>query len=444
VCSQFGRIGLVLPTGIATDSFNQYFFRNLSETKSIASLYGFENEEKLFPNVHNEFKFCLLTLCGAGASAEESDFLFFARRLSHLRDGHRHFSLSADDIALLNPNTRTCPVFRAKRDAEISKAVYQRIPVLELEGPETRDNPWGVSFMLMFMMNTASHLFRTQEQLKDEGWVLQGNAFRRGDSVYLPLYEGKMIGQFDHRFGTYEGQTQAQANKGLLPQVTERDHADPSRVVLPKYWVPEAELPAKARCNRSAYLGFRDITNAVVTRTAVFALLPPVAFGHTLPLVLRDTADPAALALLAACMNSFVFDFITRQKLGGTHLSFFVLRQLPVLPPTAFAQRCPWDMGLTLGEWVWERAFELTYTSNDLEPYARSCGFAGPPFRWDPERRLFLRCQLDAAFFRLYGLSRDEVEHVMESFWVVRNRDEAAHGEYRTKLAVLNEYDALA
>jgi hypothetical protein len=89
-------------------------------------------------------------------------------------------------------------------------------------------------------------------------------------------------------------------------------------------------------------------------------------------------------------------------------------------------------------------ALELTYTAWDLQPFAQDCGYDGPPFRWDPERRALLRAELDAAFFHLYGLPRDDVDYVMETFPIVKRHDEAAHGHYRTKRLILERYDAMA
>ncbi|MEX0874892.1 MAG: N-6 DNA methylase, partial [Actinomycetota bacterium] len=175
--SPVGRVGVVVPTGIATDSFNQYFFQDIVERKALASLYDFENKV-LFPEVHKSYKFCLLTLTGTKRPVKEATFVFFAHETPDLADPERRFTLTASDFELLNPNTRTCPVFRTRRDAEITKKIYRNVPVLVKEGPP-EENPWGIKFLLMFMMNTDSHLFRTRDELEADGWVLNGNVFER-------------------------------------------------------------------------------------------------------------------------------------------------------------------------------------------------------------------------------------------------------------------------
>lgn len=170
-----GRAGIIVPTGIATDATNQFFFADLVEQGQLASLFDFENREALFPGVHRSYKFCLLTLTGSRTQTDATTFTFFATRTEHLRDPRRVFTLTADDIARINPNTRTLPVFRTRQDADLTRAIYQRVPVLVNE--RTGENPWGVRFLRMFDMSNDSHLFRTRAELEKQGYRLVGNRF---------------------------------------------------------------------------------------------------------------------------------------------------------------------------------------------------------------------------------------------------------------------------
>lgn len=174
-----GRLGVILPTGIATDATTAPFFRNLVEKGALVSLYDFENRKPLFPAVDSRFKFCLLTLAGADGRIPMADFAFFAHDTADLKREGVRFSLSPEEIKLLNPNTGTCPVFRSRRDAEITLGIYRRVPVLINESDEENGNPWGIRFMTMFHMSNDSHLFHTREELEGDGWVLCGNVFER-------------------------------------------------------------------------------------------------------------------------------------------------------------------------------------------------------------------------------------------------------------------------
>jgi len=247
--SPSGRVGCIIPSGIATDDTTKFFFQDLMDTGSLVSLYDFENRSKIFPAVDSRMKFCLLTLRAphsplATRHSPPSDFVFFAHDAADLAEQDRHFTLTAEEIALLNPNTRTCPIFRSKRDAELTKAIYRRVSVLIKEARHGRpeENPWGIKFMTLFHMSNDSHLFRTREQLEAEGFELEGNIFRRGDEEWLPLYEAKLFHQYDHRFATYAGGHQ---DGRKARDVTPSEKSDPGTLVLPRYWVPAQEVEEK-------------------------------------------------------------------------------------------------------------------------------------------------------------------------------------------------------
>ena len=618
-----GRTGCVLPTGIATDDTTKRFFQDVVRTRALASLFDFENKSIFFPDVHRNYKFCLFTAGrGLRPTADRAEFVFFAHAVEALRDPERRFVLSPEDIALLNPNTRTCPIFRSGRDAELAKTIYRRVPVLirEARDGQPEENPWGVRFSAMFHMANDSHRFRTRERLEADGWKLEGNVFRKDGAEYLPLYEAKMVHQFDHRWASYR----VEGSKTAAAVVPLPDKQDPAFAVLPRYWVearevhrripvtsttdssrnphprrttglpgdpetPASPQPSQTLCDGEAgwnanlsdvrpfgperterprssmraedgnpriqraesartqdaggpqaqragsqhtqnaggsptldtgsrasaaasivgparglvrrvpahavgsgvrssteaevsglaedhvnqadtrwLMGWRDITRSVEKRTTIADIIPFAAVGHKFLLMFPDTTARLAAVLLGA-VNSFVFDFVARQKISGASLPYFTMKQTAVPPPAAFS-----DADLAF---IVPRVLELLYTGEDLRDFARDCGWDGPPFRWDEERRFLLRCELDAAFFHLYlpadangdwrsarrsdgrpcdetpeqltdvkhhfPTPRDAVACILDTFSGVRREDEVKHGEYRTKRAILEIYSAM-
>ncbi|MFS8836186.1 DUF559 domain-containing protein [Synechococcus sp. WC101] len=660
-----GQAGLIVPTGIATDATNQFFFADLVEKGQLVSLFDFENREALFPGVHRSYKFCLLTLTGGRTPTDATTFTFFATHADHLRDPRRVFTLTADDIARINPNTRTLPVFRTRQDADLTRAIYQRVPVLVNE--HTGENSWGVRFLRMFDMSNDSHLFRTRAELEKQGYRLVGNVFvpsppsplshaageggriaapdlssraageggyelpkasqeliararqlrreattaesllwellrdrrllgrkfRRqhpigqfiadffcddarliieidgavhreptqqerdrlreeilrehgfailrftndqildrteqvlqeiaayvtahsyehpsplsqslgrgaGGEGYLPLYEAKMIWHYDHRYGTYEGVRDRSSTQ--LPTPDEHQHADPHFVVQPWYWVRAEEVAARlGEWQRGWLLGFRNVARSTDERTAIFSLLPRVGAGHKAPLIFSESQSAVLVTAWLANFSSLVLDFVTRQKIGGTSLGFFILRQLPVLPPDAYT---PEDL-----RFIVPRVLELVYTSWDMKPFADDVwreadeglravirphpptpspaalgeGFPFPPFTWNEERRAILRAELDAYYARLYGLTRKQLRYILdpadltereledildpreevadpldpagyatraaastfpgETFRVLKEKEIRQYGEYRTRRLVLEAWEKLA
>jgi len=430
-----GRVGCLVPSGIATDDTTKGFFGSLVHGQQLESLYDFQTGEGLFARIgHARYKFCLLTLTGKERPVQAADFLFFARHVGHLVDEGRHFQLAAEDFAILSPNTHTCPTFRSKRDAEITKAIYSRVPVLVREVP-TVDSPWGVDIRqgLYHVTNDTA-----------TGELLDSRVDPALDTRRLrAVYEAKLIHQYNHRFADYAAQ-RAASESTALPQSPDALLADASFGPTFRYWTQATILDRRiAGWSHGWLLAWRDICRSTDERTVIATLLPRLGVAYTLRVLVALNASAREACVLLSNLNAFTLDYVCRQLNGGTHLTNGIAKQLPVLRPSAGKARASWVPCECLTDWILPRVLELTYTAWDLEPFARDCGYDGPPYRWDEGRRFLLRCELDAAFFHLYGLPRDDVDYVMETFPIVKRNDEAAHGEYRTKRVILEIYDAM-
>ena len=126
----------------------------------------------------------------------------------------------------------------------------------------------------------------------------------------------------------------------------------------------------------------------------------------------------------------------------GQTLNLYILEQLPVIASDTYDRRFG---DVTAAELVRDHVLRLTYTAHDMEPFARDLGYGGPPFIWDEEERRHLRARLDALYFHLYGLDRDDAGYVLDTFPIVRREDEAQFdGRYRTKELILAYMSALA
>lgn len=444
--SDNGHVGCILPSGIATDDTTKDFFANLVTGNQLASLYHFENEEFIFPTVHHAFRFCLVTLGRSLPQGHVVEMVFYARQVANLFENERRVLLASDDFVALNPNTRTCPTFRWRRDAEINKRIYRQVRVLWHETDDAHGNPWNITFLRMLDMATDSEDFKSRKACEVDGYKLVGNVFIREDARRLPLYEAKMIHHFDHRFGTYEGQSESQANQGKCPEFSDEEHRDPARLPLPYYWVDESSVVGRldSRWLRSWLLGWRDICRSSDIRTVIASVIPRAGAGDTFLIMMPATEHLPLAACLLANLGSLVFDYSARQKVGGTHLKYNVMKQLPVVSPGTLNETAPWARQTLLAEWLSLRSLELSYTAYDIAGFAADCGYVGPPFRWEPERRATLRAELDAAFFHLYGINRDDADYILDTFPVLRDKETRDFGEYRTKRLVLERYDALA
>lgn len=193
---------------------------------------------------------------------------------------------------------------------------------------------------------------------------------------------------------------------------------------------------------------FRDITNSTNERTIVVSQVRESGIGHTGSLVdYEERARAIASALVLANMNSIPFDWVARLSVGGTHLSLFIVKQLPVLQPEAYIEQgrcgCPWI------HLVVPRVLELTYTSEEMSGFASDLGYQGLPFLWNKGHRHCLKSELDGIFAHMYGLSRPDLEWILEapapssSFPGLRKHEIKEFGEFRTQRYVLEAFDLL-
>jgi hypothetical protein len=450
ITTSVGRLGCIVPTAIATGAGGQYLFGDFTKRGAVASLYDFENRKPLFPAVHRSYSFCLLSLVGKALREPVARYAFFLADTSDLDDPGRIFALSPEEIALINPGTGTLPIFRTRRDADLTVAIYHRIPVLWDEN-SSKGNPWGIATKRLFDMTDDSDLFRTREQLEADGWHLDGNTFVSARRRMLPLYEGKMVHHFDHRWTSYYGS----GDEDRRP-VTLAEKQDASVRAEPRYWVAEDGLIPTRRNGREVKVpgvslrieelgwerewlcGWRKVCRATDERTAIPAILPRVAVGITFPLMF-PRVTPALVAALIAAQSSLVFDFVSRQKIGSTDMNLFIWKQLPVPSPAMLDAH---------SGFITPRVLELVYTAYDMAPLARDLGDDGAPYVWGEDRRAQVRAELDAFFFRLYGVERDDVDYIMETFQTesggLKSNDIAKYGTYRTKDLVLDAYDRMA
>src|SRR5499427_4418130 len=209
-----GRIGCLIPAQLVTTA--TAFFQTLLAQGAIVSLHTITNDTRLMPHLPRTTALSLLTLTGSHDARTAADVVWGVRQLDELDDATRHVALNADDLTLLNPNTRSWPVFRTARAAELTRAIYRRVPVLRQHGSSVAD-PWGVRSATMLHLTRDAALLLTPQQLEAEGWQRNGEIFRQGQALYVPVYEVAML----HPWGTSEA---------------------PGQAVSPRYWVSAEQV----------------------------------------------------------------------------------------------------------------------------------------------------------------------------------------------------------
>lgn len=459
-----GQVGIITPTGVATNYFMQNFFKALVNNNALLSMFDFKNELKLF-KIDSRIHFSLLTLGGSDLKVKHIPMAFYCidpieiqkdldvlynilKKNSdaklHLPEDLSIFILNKDDFLLLNPNTLTCPVFRTKRDAELVKRIYKKSAIFLRRNSETEEiftNPWNIRLMTSsFNISTNSDFFLTESDLisrnaKPNNFKLKGGIWiDKKENKYYPLYDGKMIWLFDHRYNSVEFAGAGKQRKATSIPITIEQHQDPLYLAIPMYWVDEDTIIERKQENYNFkwFFGFRDITNPVSERTFVGTIIPFCAVGNSLPLILFEN-NPRDKCLLFSNLSSIIFDYVVRQKLSGTHMNFYLLEQMPVLKKEDYNDK--------LKDKIISKYLELVYTSYDLAYFAKDCGFKGDPYKWDEKVRNNLKAEIDAIYAIIYGLKKKELEFIIDSYDQLKRYEIKKFNEFQTKKLVLKAYD---
>lgn len=469
LCLQFSKEawGLVLPTGIAVNDSNKAFFSKLIDENRLVSLYDFENREKLF-DIDSRFKFCLLTAGKPQDKARTVSGGFYLTRLDHLLDPRRIYTLQTSDFARFNPNTKLCPIFRTSRDAVLTAKIYRHVPILYNEA--TGEDPWGIRFMMMFNMASASSLFYTRRQLDEIGGTQTSSSYYVNDDEFVPLFEGKMIWFYNHHYGSFPSEYEVTSRPNTIEGTDLSILQDTTSAISPWYWVNKVMVNNRLidmdkngnvrwQWNHSYYIAFRDVARAADARTCVASLMPSgMAAGHKAPLIFTSRGLIPS-ACFAALMSSLVFDYVAKQKVGGSSMGLFIMKQMPVLAPDQIPSAAQWQ--------IVRRVAELCYFNHDLDGWAEEIWEEmtdeqraelpqlgdKQPWIFNPDRRALLQAELDTIFAHLYGLTTEDLRYILdpedvcgegcinETFRVLKDNEIRQYGEYRTKRLVLDAWN---
>ena len=429
--NNLGQGGLIVQTGIATDDSNKKLFMNLIQGKHLVSFIDFENKEALFPSVHREQRFCLLTITNIINHENQTKFAFWLSLPQQLEDDYRFFELGREEISLLSPNTGNCPMFRSRNEAEIVLKMYRDKTVLVND--VTPVNNWPIEFCQFVNMTSDS-----------ENFIDRINKKKIKEEELVKLYEGKLTHQFDHRYTTFENVDEDNYQKGNPRIIMDLERQNENFQIQPRYWLHKSyfdSIYSSLNWNHKWFLSFHSITNPNNERTSIFSIIPLSGVGNSSPIIISNR-DFALLAVLCSVGNSFPFDFVARRRIASRNFNFFILKQLPIIKKEILTMTSSL-IRPTVFQWIIIRVLELSFTSRDLEPFAKDCGYNGPPFIWNEERRFLIRCELDALYFKLYGLNREEVDYVMETFPIVKRKDVEKYSDYRTKNTILEIFDEM-
>lgn len=412
--SKKGYCGLIVQSGLFTDDLSKEFFQELMLNMNIVSVYDFDNVNRLFP-IHRQMRFSLITL--SKEKNEKTKFRFYLTKIEDINSGINPIEISIKDISLINPNTLNCPMVKDNFTFKLLQKLYKIGQPINSPKSEYKYRLWGE----MYNMSRGA-IFRW-DNLNEK-------------MNYVPLYESKYFNQFDHRFAGFNNVDTEDRLKGNTVQLTSNFKANFGEPDF-RYFVLSEEVNQKKikySLNTNWYVGIRSVTSATNSRTVISTILPPMGVANSVNLLLVDNSEEALSAVFS--LNSFVTDFIASTKVGNQNLNIYIIEQIPIIPKSIYKK---FDSKLHISD----KLLRLIYTSDSLRNFAIDLGYDGEPFSWDDEERFQLKCEMDAIYGHLYGLTRGEFDYILETFPIVKRKDMEKYGTYRTKDTILKLFDEM-
>jgi len=423
IIARDGVCGFIIPSGFMTDYTSRHLFWEIFSSGNLALSYDFENRLKIFPAIDGRIRFSLVAIRKNKAKLG-TKFSFFSKNIKDLEDQSKHLFLKPKDITRVNPTSKTCPIVRTKKDLQILKKIHETFPILEKQL-----DLWDVKYLRMLDMSLDSKKFVKTESLSSQKV-----------SKFKKIYEGKMISMYNHRSSssiTVEGnhRRSGAAVKSSLKELQNIEFSVNSRFCIDEGIVKKRIGDYEHKW----FLAFKDITSATNERTMISTILPYSGITNKLPILLSNNS-PKELACLMANLNSHVYDFSCRQKIGNITLNWFIVKQIPVIPSYVYHHSSISKNKLI--DWIVERVGLLTYNANDLKEWGKELGFKHP-ILFNIDKRRTAKIELDALYFAMYDMNQAQISHILDSFPIVKKKEEKEFGRYLLKEKILEKYNEL-
>ena len=439
IASKKGRVGLIIPSGIYTDSWSNPLREYLLDSCNWDWLFVFENRDGIF-KIHRSFKFCPI-IVHKGLKTSFIKTAFMRRSLTEWEDAEKYtLQYSREQVDKFSPKSKSILEIQTQRDLEILTKIYDNSVLL---GDQSKEG-WGIKYRLEFMMNTDAKLFPPRPKWEAQGYIpdeyghwLKGNWQELGndrsgwaeilnrpegvilsrdrtqfihidevEDIALPLYQGVMIWQFDFAYSQYSTEVKSKG-EWINNDWTNKEISSLYLMSLSDF---------KTKKNISERIAFRDVQNATNQRTMIACIIPDFPCGNTVPLITTNNFDLNCITL--SVLTSFPLDRILRMKMSQNHINWFYAEELPLpksLKAYSVEQILIKIISLTNADkWFSSKWLYLCrkYEISNINLYQL--------WALTPYERLRLRCILDAVVAELYGLEIDDFA------WILKECDHPA------------------
>jgi len=435
--SPANRAGFIVKSMLFTGSTWAEMTLRLVQSGRLERVIDFKNWKLLFPTIGYHERYSLVNLSKPDPVAPLKLAIGLVEP-SEIANEDKTVHVRRDLITRINPETGTLPSCGSERELKILERVARELPTLF-----QKTSGWPLSYTTGLHMTGDVAELRDLETLAADGYRLARNHFVRGSNRFLPVYEGKLIHQYDHRFGTFEGVPRSKrfGRKAAPIRLSSVAFENPEAEILPRYWVSE-EFGRASNAHRGLQRDwafcFRDTTNVISNfRTAVAAIVGDAAFNYKCPNVTYHGEGSAAreLALFLAMFNSVPFDFLVRSKFYGANFTKSLLDQCFVVPRSELGK---WEDELV------QHAVSLSCLSSSVKPYSIACGINTYEPAIDRKERLKKQAAIDAIFFYLFGFDAAEITYVFSTFRIWEEQQTSEYGSFVARDLALGAWDRFA
>jgi len=427
ILSHYGFCGIIIPSGILSDKNSMPLFHNLLKKGKISEAIDYINTKGIFPTIHNATKFCAFSFTGIENRFPSSRMSFYNMEIDMEKIKKRQIKVSFESLNKISPNTKNCLTVSSNDEYQLIYKIYQNSVIICNEN----DGNCFITKQMFNISDKADQFVILNENVK--GQVIENKIIEDGEIMYYGVYESKLIQQFDHRFSTFENSIPSDISSGNSVYVSDNDKSSRSYFTYCRYYISKelTERFYNKHCySFDAVIATRMISSPTNERTLIGAFVPKLAFSNSANLILGKDKD--SLIILLANLNSFVCDFVCRRRMGGINLNLWNLNQLPIIDQNSISNKTK--------EKIIENAVRLSNTADDLKDFFIDYSISIES-GWTKNVRFQLQCELDAIFFQLYLLNKDDIEMILETFPSIKRKDEEKYMSFRTKETILKLYD---
>lgn len=401
-----GRLGIIVPSGIYSDNGTKELRKLFLDENKWELIFSFENKKGIF-DIHKSFKFCI-NIIEKGGETNDIKTSFMRHNLSDWENEIKYILYNKNDIKKLSPYNYSLLEIVSKIDYVLLNSIFSYSVLL---GNSTEDG-WGLMYKREYDSDLDSKLFLKRKDFELNGYKRnEYDIWIKPESKRLyPLYEGRMIEQYDYSAKSYV----SGSNRKAVWEYVETT----SKYMNPQFLISEDNHNYSNYFFKIASMRIGSATN---TRSMYSCLIDDLPCNDSVPVLYNENLNICELLSLTSVLNSFVYDYVLRQRLGGVQINYYILKETPLIIKSKLIN---YQAYLTSKLTFIHNKFSIAWLilRHELKLENENWHLLKAITKHE---RVRLKCILDAVVSELYGLNYDDLK------WILKNDKSNPKGFWR-------------